>query len=59
MIETKKTYKKQILALIRFVFPDSSIIMKLLGFINDKYHVDSIKIMARQKGGTSSNTSFE
>ena len=59
MIETKKTYKKQILALIRFVFPDSFIIMKLLGFINDKCHGDSIKIMARQKGGTSSNTGFE
>ena len=37
--------------------------MKLLGFINDTYKVDSIKNMTRQKRGTSStkfnNTGFE
>ena len=63
MLKTKKTYEKWISALIRFIFPDSSITMKLLGFINDTYKVDSIKNMTRQKRGTSStkfnNTGFE
>ena len=36
------------------MFPDSSITMKLLGFINDMYKVDSIKNMRRQERGTSS-----
>ena len=44
-------------------FPDSSITMKLLGFINDTYKVDSIENMRRQKRGISStklnNTGFE
>ena len=35
--------------MIRFIFPDSAIIMKLLGFINDMYQIDSIKNMTRQK----------
>ena len=63
MLKTKKTYEKWISALIRFIFPDSSITMKLLGFINDTYKVDSIENMTRQKRGTSStkfnNTGFE
>ena len=50
-------------ALIRFIFPVNSITMKLLGFINDTYKVDSIKNLTRQKRGTSStkfnNTDFE
>ena len=32
-----------------FVFPDSSITMKLFGFINDPYKVDSVNNMTRQK----------
>ena len=44
-------------------FPDSSTTMKLLGFINDTYKVDSIENMTRQKQGTScikfNNTGFE
>ena len=36
------------------MFPDSSITMKLSGFINDTYKVDSIKNMTRKKRGTSS-----
>ena len=63
MLKTKKTYEKWILALIRSIFPESSITMKLLGFINDKYNVDGIKNTRRQKRGTSStkfnNTGFE
>ena len=38
---------------IWFMFPDSSIIMKLLVFISDAYKVDSIKNMTRQKQGFS------
>ena len=49
--------------IIRSIFSDSYITMKLLGFINDTYKVDSIKIMARQKRGASSTkfniTGFE
>ena len=45
----KKTYNKWISALIRFTFRDSSITMKLLGFIKDTYSVGSIKNMTRQK----------
>ena len=66
VLKTKKTYEKWISALIRFIFHihiDSSITMKLLGVINDKYNVDSIKNTRRQKRGTSStkfnNTGFE
>ena len=46
-----------------FIFPDSSITVTLLGFINDIYKVDSITNMARQTRGTSSTkfniTGFE
>ena len=54
MLKPKKTYKEWISALIRFIFPDSSITMKLLGVINGSYKVDSVKNMTRQKRGTSS-----
>ena len=40
--------------IIRSIFPDSFITMKLLRFINYTYKIDSIKNMARQKRGTSS-----
>ena len=50
-------------AFIRFIFPDISITIKLFGFINDAYKVDSIKNMARHKRGTCSTkfniTGFE
>ena len=39
--------------IIRSIFPDSFITMKLLRFINYTYKIDSIKNMARQKRGTS------
>ena len=52
-LKPKKTYKGWASALIIFIFPDSSITVKLLVFINDTYNVDSIKIMARQERGTS------
>ena len=42
------------LQIIRSIFPDSFITMKLLRFINYTYKIDSIKNMARQKRGTSS-----
>ena len=62
-LKLKKTYKEWIAALISFIFPDSSKTIKLLGFINDTYKVDSIKNMARQERGTSSTkfniTGFE
>ena len=41
------------LQIIRSIFPDSFITMKLLRFINYTYKIDSIKNMARQKRGTS------
>ena len=45
------------------IFPDSTITMKLLGFINNTYKVDGIKNMTRLEGGTSSTklniTGFE
>ena len=48
---------------IRSIFPDSSINMKLVGFINDTYKVDSIKNMSRQNREISSSkfkiTDFE
>ena len=40
--------------MIRLIFPDSSITMKLSGLIDDTYNVDSIKNMTRQKRCTSS-----
>ena len=43
---------KWITALIRFIFPDSSVTMRLLGLINDTYKVGSIKNMTRQKHDT-------
>ena len=47
----------------RSTFPDSSITMKLLGFINNTCKVYSTENMARQKRGASSNkfniTGFE
>ena len=62
--KTKKTYKEWISALTSFIiFPDSTITMKLLGFINDMYKVDGIKNMTRLERGTSSTklniTGFE
>ena len=54
LLKTKKTHKKWISALIGFIFPDSPITMKLLGFINDSCNADSIKNMTRQKRSTSS-----
>ena len=64
IIKTKKLTKKECTwALIRSIFADRSITMKLLGIINDKYKVDSIKNMAGQKRGNPSTkfniTSFE
>ena len=35
LLKAKKNYKEWISTLIRFIFPDSSITMKLLGFLND------------------------
>ena len=50
MLKTKKkTYKEWISALIKFIFPDSPVTMKLLRFINDSYKADSTKNMTRQK----------
>ena len=40
--------------IIRSIFPDSFITMKLLMFIHYTYEIDSIKNMATQKRGTSS-----
>ena len=53
-LKPKKTYKEWISALIRFIFPDSSITMKLFAFINDTYKADSMKNITRQERGTSS-----
>ena len=62
-LKPKKTFKGKISALISFIFPDSSITIKLLGFINDTYKVDSINNITRQERGMSSTkfsiTSFE
>ena len=57
-LKPKKDYKEWISALIGLIFPDCSITMKLLGFINDTYKVGSIKNIPRQKRSTSS-TKFE
>ena len=48
LIRCLKPKMDWISALIRFIFPVSSITMKLLGFINDTYKVDGIKNMTRQ-----------
>ena len=53
-LKPKKTYKEWISALIRFIFPDSPITMKLLRFIKDSYKADSIKNMTSKKRITSS-----
>ena len=57
-LKPKKTNKEWISALIIFIFPDSSITIKLLGFINETYNLDSIKNITRQERGTSS-TNFK
>ena len=44
-----KSYKEWISALTRFIFPESSITLKLLGLTNDTYKVKSIKNMPKQK----------
>ena len=51
------------MALISSITRDSSITMKLLGFINGTYKIDFIKNMTKQKRGTTSTkfniTGFE
>ena len=53
MLKNQKNYKEWISALIRFIFPDTSTTIKLLGFINNTYKVDITKNMTGQKRGTS------